>query len=44
MKEEGEAKQVQAQVIATAGTLKDKVNEAAGALGDALDQLTGKQS
>lgn len=44
MKEQGEAKQVQAQVIATAGTLKDKAHEAAGPLGDALDQLTGKQS
>jgi uncharacterized protein YjbJ (UPF0337 family) len=38
---EGEAKQVQAQVMQAAGDLKDKVNQAASAVGDALSHLGG---
>ena len=38
---EGEAKQVQAQVMQAAGDLKDTVNQAASAVGDALSHLGG---
>jgi uncharacterized protein YjbJ (UPF0337 family) len=39
---EGEAKQVQAQLIDAAGTVKDKVQQVAASLGDAIDGLAGK--
>jgi uncharacterized protein YjbJ (UPF0337 family) len=39
---EGEAKQVQAQLIDAAGTVKDKVQQVAASVGDALDGLAGK--
>jgi uncharacterized protein YjbJ (UPF0337 family) len=42
MQAEGEAKQVQAQLIDAAGTVKDKVQQVAASLGEALDGLTGK--
>ena len=42
MQVEGEAKQVQAQLIDAAGTLKDKVQQVATSVGDSLDGLTGK--
>ena len=42
MQAEGEAKQVQAELIDAAGTLKDKAQQAAAAVGDAIDELTGK--
>jgi uncharacterized protein YjbJ (UPF0337 family) len=42
MQAEGEAKQVQAQVMHAAGDLKDKAQEVASAVGDALHGLTGK--
>jgi len=42
MTAEGEAKQVQAQLMDAAGTLKDKVQQAAASVGEALDGLAGK--
>lgn len=42
MKAEGEAKQVQAQLMDAAGTLKDKVQQAASSVGDAIEGLTGQ--
>ena len=42
MQAEGEAKQVQAQLIDAAGTVKDKVQQVASSVGEALDGLTGK--
>ncbi|MEB3255555.1 MAG: CsbD family protein [Synechococcaceae cyanobacterium] len=42
MKAEGEAKQVQAHLMDAAGNLKDKVQQAAASVGDAIDGLTGK--
>ncbi|MFM7087258.1 MAG: CsbD family protein [Cyanobium sp.] len=42
MKMEGQAKQVQAQIIDAAGTLKDKVQQAASSVGDAIEGLTGQ--
>ena len=42
MQAEGEAKQVQAQVMHAAGDLKDKAQQVASAVGDALHGLTGK--
>jgi uncharacterized protein YjbJ (UPF0337 family) len=42
MQAEGEAKQVQAQLIDAAGTVKDKVQQVAASVGEALDGLTGK--
>lgn len=42
LKVEGEAKQVQAQLIDTAGTVKDKVQQVAASLGDAIDGLADK--
>jgi uncharacterized protein YjbJ (UPF0337 family) len=44
MQEEGEAKQVQAQLMDAAGTVKDKVQHVAAAVGDAIDGLAGKLS
>lgn len=41
---EGEAKQVQAQLIDAAGTVKDKVQQVAASVGDAIDGLTGKEN
>ena len=41
MQTEGEAKQVQAQLIDAAGTVKDKVQQVASSVGEALDGLTG---
>jgi len=43
MQAEGEAKQVQAQVMHATGDLKDKAQEVASAVGDALHGLTGKR-
>jgi uncharacterized protein YjbJ (UPF0337 family) len=40
MQAEGEAKQVQAHVMHAAGDLKDKAQQAAAAVGDALHGLT----
>jgi uncharacterized protein YjbJ (UPF0337 family) len=42
LKLEGEAKQVQAKVIHAAGDLKDKVADAADAVGDALKGLSDR--
>lgn len=42
MKAEGEAKQLQAQLIDAAGSVKDKAQQVAASIGDALDGLTGK--
>ncbi len=39
---EGEAKQVQAKVMNAAGGLKDKVADAADAVGDALKRLSDR--
>jgi len=44
MKAEGEAKQVQSHLMDAAGTLKDKVQQAAASVGEAIDGLAGKQS
>lgn len=44
MKAEGEAKQVQSHVMDAAGSLKDKVQQAAASVGDAIDDLAGKHS
>ncbi|MFM7312277.1 MAG: CsbD family protein [Cyanobium sp.] len=41
MQAEGEAKQVQAHLIDAAGTIKDKVQQAASSVGEAIDGLTG---
>ena len=43
MKVEGQAKQVQAHVLDAAGTLKDKVQQAAASVGEAIDGLTSKE-
>jgi uncharacterized protein YjbJ (UPF0337 family) len=42
MKAEGQAKQVQAHLMDAAGSLKDKVQQAAESVGDAIENLTGK--
>jgi len=42
MQAQGEAKQVQAQVMHAAGDLKDKAQQVASAVGDALHDLAGK--
>jgi uncharacterized protein YjbJ (UPF0337 family) len=42
MKTEGEAKQVQAQLMDAAGSLKDKVQQAAASVGEAIEGLTGQ--
>jgi uncharacterized protein YjbJ (UPF0337 family) len=42
MQAEGEAKQVQAHLMDAAGNLKDKVQQAAASVGDAIEGLTGK--
>jgi len=42
MQAEGEAKQVQAQLIDAAGTVKDNVQKVAATIGDAIDGLAGK--
>lgn len=42
MKAEGEAKQVQAHLMDAAGNLKDKVQQAAASVGEAIDGLAGK--
>jgi uncharacterized protein YjbJ (UPF0337 family) len=39
---EGEAKQVQAQLIDAAGTVKDNVQQIASSIGEAIDGLAGK--
>ena len=41
MQAQGEAKQVQAQVMHAAGDLKDKAQQVASAVGDALHELAG---
>ncbi|MFN9631541.1 MAG: CsbD family protein [Cyanobacteriota bacterium] len=42
LKAEGQAKQVQAQLMDAAGSLKDKVQQAAASVGEAIEGLTGK--
>ena len=42
LKAEGEAKQLQAKVMGAAGDLKDKAQEAAGAIGEAIKGMGGK--
>ena len=44
MKAEGEAKQVKSHLMDAAGALKDKVQQAASAVSDAIDDLGGKGS
>jgi uncharacterized protein YjbJ (UPF0337 family) len=44
MKAEGEAKQVQANLMDAAGSLKDKVQDAAAAVGEAIEGLTSKEN
>lgn len=44
MQAQGEAKQVQAHVMHAAGNLKDKAQQVASAVGDALHGLSGKGS
>jgi uncharacterized protein YjbJ (UPF0337 family) len=44
MKAEGEAKQVQSHLMDAAGALKDKVQQAAASVGDAIEGLTSKES
>jgi uncharacterized protein YjbJ (UPF0337 family) len=44
MQAEGEAKQIQANLMDAAGTVKDKVQQAAASVADAIDGLTGKSS
>jgi uncharacterized protein YjbJ (UPF0337 family) len=44
MKAEGETKQVQSHLMDAAGALKGKVQQAAAAVGDAIDDLAGKGS
>ncbi len=43
MKAEGQAKQVQAHLMDAAGSLKDKVQQAAASVGDVIDDLTSKE-
>lgn len=43
MKAEGQAKQVQAHLIDAAGSLKDKVQQAASSVGEAIETLTSKE-
>jgi uncharacterized protein YjbJ (UPF0337 family) len=43
MKAEGEAKQVQAQLMDAATTLKDKVQQAAATVGEAIEDLTNRK-
>lgn len=43
MQAEGEAKQVQAHLMDAAGTVKDKVQQVAASVGDAIDGLSGQQ-
>lgn len=43
MKVEGQAKQVQAHVMDAAGALKDKVQQAAASVGEAIEDLTHKE-
>lgn len=42
MKAEGQAKQVQAHLMDAAGSLRDKVKQAADAVGDVIEDLTSK--
>lgn len=42
MEAQGEAKQVQAHLMDAAGNLKDKVQQAASSLGEAIEGLTGQ--
>ncbi len=42
MKAEGEAKQVQAHLMDAAGNLKDKIQQAAASVGNAIEGLSGK--
>ena len=44
MKAEGEAKQVQANLMDAAGSLKDKVQQAATSVGEAIEGLTSKEN
>ncbi|MFN7678653.1 MAG: CsbD family protein [Cyanobacteriota bacterium] len=44
MQAEGEAKQVQAHLMDAAGQLKDKVQQAAASVGEAIEGLTGKDN
>ena len=44
MKAEGEAKQVQANLMDAAGSLKDKVQQAAASVGEAIEGLTSKEN
>jgi uncharacterized protein YjbJ (UPF0337 family) len=44
MKAEGEAKQVQSHLMDAAGNLKDKVQQAAASVGEAIEDLTGKDN
>lgn len=44
MKAEGQAKQLQAQLMDAAGSLKDNMQQAAAAVGEAIDGLTHKES
>ena len=44
MQDEGEAKQVQVQLMDAASTVKDKVHQVAASVGDAMDGLAGKLS
>jgi uncharacterized protein YjbJ (UPF0337 family) len=44
MQAEGEAKQVQAQLIDAAGTVKDNVQKVAATIGDAIDGLPGRRT
>jgi uncharacterized protein YjbJ (UPF0337 family) len=44
MQAEGEAKQIQAHLMDAAGTVKDKVQQVAASVGDAIDGLAGKSS
>ena len=44
LKAEGEAKQVQAQLMDAAGTVKDKVQQVAASVGDAIDGLAGNKN
>jgi len=39
---EGEAKQVQADLMNAAGSVKDKLQQVAASVGDAIDGLAGK--
>lgn len=44
MKAEGQAKQVQAHLMDAAGSLKDKVQQAAASVGEAIEGLTSKDN